>query len=698
MVSEHLHTFLVRLRHVLGSEADGGVSDTQLLQRFVSQRDATAFEVLVWRHAGLVLDICGRWPLQSQDTEDVFQATFLTLARKAGSIANGNALGGWLTRVATRVVQRLRGRADRLNPTALGCLDPPAPAAERGIESDLRPILDEEIRRLPEKYRVPVVLCYLEGRTTQEAAQQMGCARGTICSRLFWARQRLRAQLTRRGLALSTAALVSALEPGRVSAALVSATVKAAVAFASGQGLGGTLPGRAVTLAEGVMRTMLFTRLKMIAALGLVLGVLGLGAGLCQQGIQPEKTGSGETPTLVTGRGDGVRLPPNHPARVGLQTTEVQARLREPQVLRWPGSLAFDPDYLMRVRCRFPSAEVVELGKADGVTPERPLQPGDRVRKGQLLAVLRSSDVRAKKIELLDALLQLALDEEILAKAEKAEGAVPEIALLTARRNVLVDQNAVARNLNILAAWNLPEADIKAVEAEADRISKGKGKRDPEKEKQWARVELRAPIDGTLVERNLALHENVVDTSVNLFQIGNVDRLRVVVQVPEGDLPILEALPPERRRWTIQTAGSDPVTVQGRIEQIGVLIDPNLGTAVVSGDIENPQYRLRPGQFITASISLPRTTDEVVLPVSALIEADGRTWIFVQPDPKQAVYEQRRVLVVRRGPEVIHLRSRLTPEQEREGYQTLRPGERAVTAKVTELKALLDDLKGRGGR
>jgi RNA polymerase sigma factor (sigma-70 family) len=356
-----------------GPEADDSVSDTQLLQRFVSQRDETAFEVLVWRHAGLVLNVCARWLPQSQDTEDVFQATFLALARKAGSVANGKALGGWLARVAYRVVLRLRARTARDAPSAPNCFDPAAPeVADRGVGSDLRPVLDEEIRRLPEKYRVPVVLCYLEGRTTQEAAQVVGCARGTICSRLSWARQRLRDRLNRRGLAMSTAALVSVLAPGTASAVLVSATVKAAVAFTSNQSAARVLPGRAVTLAEGVLRNMLLTKVKMTAAIILVLGFLGLGAGLCQQGGQSEKPGTENAPVLITGRGDSVQVPANHPARAGLQTAEVQARLAEPRVLRWPGSLALDPDHLFRVHCRFPPAEVVEIGKAEGIDPELP--------------------------------------------------------------------------------------------------------------------------------------------------------------------------------------------------------------------------------------------------------------------------------------------------------------------------------------
>jgi cobalt-zinc-cadmium efflux system membrane fusion protein len=133
--------------------------------------------------------------------------------------------------------------------------------------------------------------------------------------------------------------------------------------------------------------------------------------------------------------------------------------------------------------------------------------------------------------------------------------------------------------------------------------------------------------------------------------------------------------------------------VEGVIDEIGFLIDPNQHTAVVKGHIDNKDHLLLAGQFITAKIVLPRPVAEVVLPSSALVEDDHQTFIFIQVDAKKFAYEQRRVLVVRRGKDAVHVRTRLTPEQERQGFQTVRPGEHVVTAGVLELKAILDDLK-----
>src|SRR5262249_28992097 len=150
----------------------------------------------------------------------------LTLARKAPSIARGEALGCWLYRTAFRASLRARARAARLAARPLPSEVPAPPAGCATLWHDLRPVLDEEIGRLPERYRAVVVLCSLEGRTTGEAARRLGCARGTVCSRLSWARQRLRARLARRGVIVSAVALATPLGEQGARAAMPSALVE----------------------------------------------------------------------------------------------------------------------------------------------------------------------------------------------------------------------------------------------------------------------------------------------------------------------------------------------------------------------------------------------------------------------------------------------------------------------------------------
>jgi RNA polymerase sigma factor (sigma-70 family) len=193
MTRAPLDTVIRHLHKLVGGEQGGGLSDADLLRRFLDSRDEAAFEVLVWRHGTMVLNVCRRILACEQDIEDAFQATFLALVREARSISQANAVAGWLYKVAYRVALRIKARLERLPASVGGGIDLlAAGAADDAGWHDLRPVLDEEVNRLPEKYRLPVILCYLEGKTNEEAAQQLHCPRGTIATRLAWARGRLR--------------------------------------------------------------------------------------------------------------------------------------------------------------------------------------------------------------------------------------------------------------------------------------------------------------------------------------------------------------------------------------------------------------------------------------------------------------------------------------------------------------------------
>jgi RNA polymerase sigma-70 factor (ECF subfamily) len=192
--------------------------DDQLLERFVRLRDETAFEALLRRHEPLVFGVCRKLLYDVHDAEDAFQATFLVLARKAGSVAPPSLLGHWLYGVATRVATRARKAALRRAREQSGADLAAVPSAAEKEDSDLAPLLHEEVRRLPDKYRRPVVLCYLEGKTNEEAAHQLQWPVGTVQGRLNRARALLRARLTRRGFALSASLLAAALAPAASAA------------------------------------------------------------------------------------------------------------------------------------------------------------------------------------------------------------------------------------------------------------------------------------------------------------------------------------------------------------------------------------------------------------------------------------------------------------------------------------------------
>jgi RNA polymerase sigma factor (sigma-70 family) len=278
MADAPLRILLHQLRRHRAAPGADGADDAELLGRFVRHRDEAAFELLVWRHGTMVYNVCRRLLREAHAAEDAFQATFLVLVRKAASVGRGEALAGWLYRVAYRVALRARSRAVPV-PTA----DVPEPrdeASDAVLWRDLRPVLDEEIGRLPQKYRLPVVLCYLSGLTTDEASRRIGVPRGTVLSRLAWARQRLRVRLSLRGVTLS-AALIGALlasAAAPASAVIVGAAIRAALAFAKGQATAAR--AGAVILMEGVVRDMVMSRIRNGMLVIFALAVVGLGVGL----------------------------------------------------------------------------------------------------------------------------------------------------------------------------------------------------------------------------------------------------------------------------------------------------------------------------------------------------------------------------------------------------------------------------------
>jgi RNA polymerase sigma factor (sigma-70 family) len=281
VANQELHAVIRHLYRVAGPEGRGALTDPELLDRWVAERDGAAFEVLLWRHGTMVLNVCRRLLTQEPDVEDAFQAAFFALARKAGSIGKRGAVGAWLYRVAYRTALAARARAAKRARREGPLVDLPAPAGEEvAAWRDLRPVLDEEVDRLPEKYRAPFVLCYLDGLTNEQAARQLGCPKGTVATRLAWARERLRERLTRRGLARCGAPLGALLSPNAAAAppppAWVVAALDAAPRFAAGAGAVST---GAAALAEGVLQAMSTTKFKMATVLLVVMGLLGAGAG-----------------------------------------------------------------------------------------------------------------------------------------------------------------------------------------------------------------------------------------------------------------------------------------------------------------------------------------------------------------------------------------------------------------------------------
>jgi RNA polymerase sigma factor (sigma-70 family) len=282
------------------------VSDAALLERFVRQGDEAAFELLVWRHGPMVLGACRRVLRHEQDAEDAFQATFLTLARKAGEAGRRGSLSGWLYTVAYRIALRARqrqaARGRREGP--LEGEPPPENGAgpvEELARREVGPLLDAEVARLPEKYRAAFVLCYLEGKTNEEAAALLGCPKGTILSRLARARDRLRRRLAARNLVFAAgpfAVMLAGLARplAETSPVLVTSTAHAALLFAVGKAALAATTAPALELAEGMVRSLTTARLRLAATVVAVLALLGFGARFAYSRM-PAWSHGGPTPT-----------------------------------------------------------------------------------------------------------------------------------------------------------------------------------------------------------------------------------------------------------------------------------------------------------------------------------------------------------------------------------------------------------------
>jgi cobalt-zinc-cadmium efflux system membrane fusion protein len=444
-----------------------------------------------------------------------------------------------------------------------------------------------------------------------------------------------------------------------------------------------------------------------LASVGLA-GSVSLGTPSIQRFLRTPTVGTSiprDTPArLVSDDEDTIELPRRVVDRLGV-TSDSVLPAAAPRTLELAGSLSFNPNRLGRVQARF-GGEVISLGTitdrdANGDSRERTLRYGDPVTKGQILAVVLSKDLGEKKSELVDSLVRLWYDEALLESLEELfkDGHTPAATVRTQRATVASDRNAVGRVELTLRTWRVPEDEIQAVKDEAKQVFQRKGQRDLKKETEWARVEVRAPFDGTIVEKNVALG-NIVDTTFDLYKVADLRKLGVLVHAYEEDLRELQDLlrqKPKGFPWQVR-AGAD----QGQqllksegMQQIGLVVDPTQHTDPIMGLVDNSEGRLRVGQFVTATVELPAPENVVSLPSSALDENGDESVIFVQPDPAKPRYTLRRVSVAMRLRDVVYVRSELTEAQRKKGLQEVKPGEFVVTQGVLELKAALEDLQAK---
>ena len=312
MATGQLSGILRHLRTTVLLPNESGMSDGQLLERFINRRDEGAFAALVQRHGPMVWAVCRRVLHSGHDAEDAFQATFLVFVRKAASIGRRELVGNWLYGTAYRAALESKAAARRRGRERQVSAMPEAEARSQGSGvsgqewGELQSLLDQELSRLPEKYRAPVVLCELEGRPRREVARQLGIPEGTLSSRLATARRTLAQRLARHGFPLTGGVLVTVLSQeaaASVPAALVSSAIQAASSLAAGQAAAaGAITVNVAALTEGVLKTMLLAKLKSITITLLILGC-GVGMGLfayhaaADAGKRPQATAQDREPS-----------------------------------------------------------------------------------------------------------------------------------------------------------------------------------------------------------------------------------------------------------------------------------------------------------------------------------------------------------------------------------------------------------------
>lgn len=259
------------------------MSDGELLERFLQARDDDAFATVVRRHGAMVLAVCRRVLGNHADADDAFQATFLVLIRKAATLGTRRPLGPWLHGVAFNAARRLK-RANRrraANERTVAELLERVASEAVSLSAELLAILDEELSRLPERYRIPIVLCDLEGLTRREVAVQLGCPEGTVAGRLARARDLLATRLAARGVVPSAGVLAILLTQRHLNAVTL-ARVDSVVRVASG----GAVPARVSFVVERVVASMFLKKVKSLAAVLLVCGLIAAaGFGLRNEAV-----------------------------------------------------------------------------------------------------------------------------------------------------------------------------------------------------------------------------------------------------------------------------------------------------------------------------------------------------------------------------------------------------------------------------
>ncbi|MFO1063875.1 MAG: efflux RND transporter periplasmic adaptor subunit [Pirellulales bacterium] len=411
--------------------------------------------------------------------------------------------------------------------------------------------------------------------------------------------------------------------------------------------------------------------------------------------------------------GDPLMIDKHRWDEIGLRLGEIDAA-PAPQPLVMDGVLYIDTDDYALVRSRF-NGEVVSVAGVPRSTAsptqtkesstsrqsftsivtesERPIRFGDDVKKGQVLAVVWSREFGEKKSELADALSSLEFDRETLQRLSSNEGVVPLKTVREAERQVRQSEIAVDRIEKTLRSWQLSQPELEQLRNELkagtslkplSRSAIGNEQVDAQSVGDWARVEIRSPIDGTIVEKNITVG-TLVDPNLTLFKIADLRHLDVRAFAYEEDLAALQKLSPEERHWTVRLKGDKQARpIDGDIDRIGNLIDPIQHTGIVMGWVDNTDRSLRAGQFVTATVTLPDKDPLMSIPATSVVDSDSRLMILVQADSNPEAFEPVEIRLIRYQDEQAYISAQAV-----NCPRCLRAGAKVVVSGAVEIMAEL---------
>lgn len=642
------------------------LTDDYLLDSFLSRHEGAAevaFEALVRRHGPMVLRICRDELRDVHAAEDAFQGTFLVLARKAGSIRNRGSVASWLFGVARRVSKRAKvERARREVHERQSVVAGERPNVHG---NDHQAVLDSEIHdeidKLPEKYRSPIVLCYLSGLTHEEAASQLCLPVGTIKVRLSRARERLRGRLVRRGLApIVLAATIGGQTSGAVASPLVNQTVKAALQFAAGRAAGASTSTAA--LVEGVLKGMYVSKLKAAAAV-LVTSLTAIFASLLAVAYLPRPARSGQPAPVL-------RAPIQKPA------AKADPTKAEDSIIEVAAETLKKSDFRREVTYggSIQAAESAEVRpRVSGILKSVSVDIGDSVKRGQVLAEILEPelDVAAQKAQSLvdQAKARLTKARSLVKVAEaqwkseqskvaEARAALrqSEAALLHRQKEferieALTKSNAIEPRLvneqslqldTAKAAIELKkaqldvanagpdEAQAKLDGARADLVGFEAEVRIAQAESAHAQIrqsytQIRAPFDG-IVSRRMGNPGEFVRSAIEtgsapILSVVGTQKMKVAVTIPDNDVHLLDRGHPV----TIDLGAGRKYS--GVIARFGYVENPD-GTLQTEIDLDNNDGRLRPGKSVDVKIVLNQPGDVLSIPDTACMFINDEPWCY----------------------------------------------------------------------